>query len=107
MHLIGAAEVEILADDLFEEAPPGARAIEDLGQGELGLEDRELIPIAGRPVRGGEGMRQSAQPFAKDGLDLGGIEGVGDPLHAGGLVTRADPIVQRLERHLPLRQLAL
>ena len=57
LHLIGPADVEILADDLFEETAPGERPIEDLGQGELGLQDRELIPIAGRAVRGGEGMR--------------------------------------------------
>ena len=107
LHLIGAADVEILPDDLFEETAPRERAIEDLGQGELRLQDRELVPIARGPVRRGERMRESAQPFAEDGLDLGGVERIGDPLHAGGFVTRADPIVQRLERHLPLRQLAL
>ena len=30
LHLIGAPEVEILADDLFEETAPGARPVEDL-----------------------------------------------------------------------------
>ena len=83
LHLIGTAEVEILADDLFEETAAGQRPIEDLGQRELGLQDRELIPIAGGAVRRGEGMRESAQPFAKDGVDLGGVQRVGDPLHAG------------------------
>src|SRR6266446_8848261 len=50
LHLIGAPEVEILPDDLFEEAAAGDGTIEDLGQGELGLQDGELVPIAGRSV---------------------------------------------------------
>ena len=81
------------------------RPIEGLRQGELGLQDRELIPIAGHPVRRGEGMRESAQPFAKDRVDLGGVQRVGDPLYAAGRVARADAVVQGLERHLPLREL--
>ena len=52
LHLIGAAEVEILADDLLEEAAAGDGPIEHLGQRELGLQDRELIAIAGGAVRG-------------------------------------------------------
>ena len=57
LHLIGTAEIEIFSDHFFEETASGDGAIEDLGQGELGLENRELIPIAGSPVRRGEGMR--------------------------------------------------
>jgi hypothetical protein len=62
-------------------------AIEHLGQGEFRLEDRELIAIARRTVRRGEGMRQAAEPLAKDRVDLGGIEGVGDPLDACRILT--------------------
>ena len=39
LHLIGAADVEILADDFFEETAAGEGAIEDLGQRKLRLED--------------------------------------------------------------------
>ena len=73
LHLIGTTDVEILADDFFEEAAPGEWPIKDLGQGELGLQDRELIPIAGCPVGGGERMREATQPLAEDRLDLGGV----------------------------------
>ena len=107
LHLIGTAEVEILADDFFEETAPGERTIEDLGQGELGLQDRELIPIARRAVRGGEGMRQSPEPFAKDRVDFGGVQGVGDPLHAGGRVARADAIVQAARTESPAASAAV
>ena len=36
--LVGAAGVEVVADDLLEEHPPGDRPVEHLGQGELGLQ---------------------------------------------------------------------
>ena len=39
--LVGAADVEVVADDLFEEHPPRDRRVEHLGQGELGLQDRQ------------------------------------------------------------------
>ena len=107
LHLIGTTDIQILAHDLFEETAAGQRPIEDLGQGELGLQDREVVPIPGLAMRCGKGMGESAQPFAKDRVDLGGVQRVGDPLHAAGGVARTDPIVQRLERHLPLGQLAL
>jgi hypothetical protein len=93
LHVIGTTEVEILADDFFEEAAARVGPVEDLRQRELGLEDRELIAIASGAVRGGEGMRESAQPLAEDRLDLGGVEAVGDPLHPGRRRTGADPIV--------------
>src|SRR5439155_20839652 len=60
LQLIGPAEVEHLAHHFFEEAAAGARPIEDLGQGESRLEDRELIAIAGRAVGGGEGAAGAA-----------------------------------------------
>ena len=105
LHLIGTAEVEILADDLFEEAAAGARPIEDLGQGEFGLEDRQLIAIARGAVGGGEGMRQAAEPLAEDRVDLRGIERVGDTLHACRRVAGPDAVVERLVGDAALREL--
>ena len=55
----------MLANDLFEETAPGERTIEDLGESELRLQDRELIPIPRRAVRGGKGMGQSSEPFVR------------------------------------------
>ena len=107
LHLVGPAQVEILAHDFFEEAAAGAGPIEDLGQGEFRLEDRELVAIAGAAMRGREGMREAAEPLADDRVDLRGIEGVGDPLHARRLRTGADAIVEGLVRDVTLRELAL
>src|ERR1700752_2229661 len=39
LNLLWAAEIEVLADRLFEEQPSVDRLIEHLGQGELGLQD--------------------------------------------------------------------
>ena len=49
--LVRPADVEVVADDLFEEDPPGHRPVQHLGQGELGLQDRNLIPVPGVGVR--------------------------------------------------------
>ena len=61
--LIGAADVEVVADDLLEEDPTRDRSVEHLGQGELGLQSR-----GGRrgPIGRGEPMRGVGLPFAVD-----------------------------------------
>lgn len=73
-HPVGAAEVDVLAHHLLEEHPSGLRPV---GQGELGLQDRELVAVAGPPVGGGEGVGQPSQPLAGQSLDVGGPEAVG------------------------------
>ena len=44
--LVGSADVEIVADDVFEEDPAGHGCVEHLGQGELRLQDRDLVAVA-------------------------------------------------------------
>src|SRR5579863_1156843 len=43
--LVRAADVEVVADDLLEEDPPGGRPAQDLGEGELGL---RCPPVSGQ-----------------------------------------------------------
>ena len=43
--LVGAAEVEVLTDDVFKEHASGERPVKHLGEGELGLQDRDVIAI--------------------------------------------------------------
>ena len=57
-----------------------------------------MVAIPGGAVGRRKGMGQLPEPFAKDRIDLGGIQRVGDPLHSAGRVARADAVVQRLER---------
>ncbi len=61
--LVGAAEVEVVPDDLFEEDPPGDGPVEHLGEGELGVQDGEVVAVAGGSVGRGERVRQTCQPF--------------------------------------------
>ena len=44
--LVRAADVEIVPDDLLEEDPPGGRCVQDVGEGELGLQDGQLVAVA-------------------------------------------------------------
>jgi hypothetical protein len=69
-HLIGPAEVEVLADHLLEEQAPVDGLGEHLGQGELGLQDRDVVAVAGLAACTGERMRQQAQPLAQKAVDL-------------------------------------
>jgi hypothetical protein len=50
--LVGAADVEVLADDLLEEDAAGDRLVEDLGEGELRLQDGDVVAVAGLAVGG-------------------------------------------------------
>ena len=51
LHLVGPAEVQVLADDLLEEDAAVQRPVEHLGQRELGLQDRDVVAVAGLAIR--------------------------------------------------------
>src|SRR3954466_152403 len=73
LHLIGSAQIEVLADDFLEEDPATEGSVQDLGQGELGLEDGNLVAVTGGAVLDGKRVRQACQPLASQGVDtLGG-----------------------------------
>src|SRR5215471_3567984 len=78
--LLGAAEIEVLADHLLEEQTTVQRSVEDLGGGELRLQDRDIIAVAGLAVGSREGMWQKPQPFAQQRIDLGGGKPVANRL---------------------------
>ena len=94
--LVGSADVEVVADDLFEEDPPGHRLVQHLGQGELGLQDRDVVAVAGGPVGGAERVRQDRQPLAQQRVDL-----VGSELVADGLQRPPDPRPRRSRCRAP------
>jgi len=82
-------------------------AVEHLGQRELGLQDRELIAVAGQPVGRGERVRQPRQPSAKERVDLRGRQPVADALQRGRVLAVQKPVVQRGERDPGRVRLAL
>jgi len=91
----GRPGVEVVADDVFEEHPPGDRPVQDLGQGELGLQHGDVVEVAGLAVGGGERVRQACQPLAQQPVDLGRAEPVADRLDCGRVVAGGEPVVQR------------
>ena len=93
--LVRAAEVEVVADDLLEEDPPGGRPAQDLGEGELGPQDRQFVAVVRGDVADGERM-QFAQPFAQQGIDIGRAGAVADGLRRRR-VPGGEPVIQRLE----------
>ena len=96
--LAGAAGVEVVADDLLEEDPSRDRLVEHLGQGKLGLQDGQVVAVAGLPVGGGERVRQPGQPFAQQRVDLLWSQLAADPLQRGGVADRGEAVVQCFER---------
>jgi hypothetical protein len=105
--LVGAADVEVVADDVFEEHPAGDRLVEHLGQRELGLQNRQLVAVARGPIRSGERVRQPGQPLAQQRIDLLFSEPVADRLQRYRIIDGGEPVVQRLECDAGLGGLAL
>ena len=57
--LVGAADVEVVLHDLLEEHPARHRFVEQLGQRELGLQNRQLVAVARSPIRSGEQVAET------------------------------------------------
>src|SRR6202171_3173111 len=104
-NLVGAADVEVVADDLLEKDPTRDGAVHHLGQGELGLQDRDLWALAGGATPDADGMREYGQPLAQQGVDLLGSEPIADRLQRRGVLDRGGPVVQRLARYARRRAL--
>src|SRR5712692_163055 len=106
LHPVRTSQVQILADHFLEEDPPGQRSVEHLGQGELDLQDGQVIVVAGSPVLLTEGVRENRQPLAEQGVDVLGREVVADSLGAFGVRAGQEPVIQRFEGHALLSELA-
>src|SRR6201993_2277528 len=105
--LLRAAEIEVLADNLLEEQATVQGSVEDLGGGELRLQDRDIVAVAGLAVGSREGMRQEPQPFAQQCIDLGCGKPVANRLQALGVGTPQDAVVEGLEGNAFLCELTL
>ena len=97
LQLVGSAYVEVFADDLLEEDAACHGLIEHLGQGELGLKNRNIVAITGLTVFGRKRMGQTAEPFAQEAVDLLGRQPVADRLGLLRVGAGQDAVVERLE----------
>jgi hypothetical protein len=93
---VGPAEAGVVADDLLEEDPPADGPVRHLGQRELGQQYRDVIPVSGSAVCGGERVRHG-QPFAQQRVDLRRDQTVADGLQGGRVIDGGKAVVQRLE----------
>jgi hypothetical protein len=107
VHLVRAADVQVVADQLLEEDPPAHRPVQGHGGGELDLVDRQLPAVVGVLVGAGERLRQPGQPLAGEPVDLLVGQPVADPLDRLGVADRAERVVQRGERDPGLQALPL
>jgi hypothetical protein len=76
---------------------PVTGAVEDLGERELGLQDGDVVAVAGRAVGGGEGVREAAQPLAGQGVEAGRGEAIAERLGTARVGAEEQAVVERLE----------
>src|SRR6516225_6589851 len=105
LHLVGTAQVEVFANDFLEEDSAAQRAIQDLSQGKLGLENGQVVAVASGAILRGKGMGQAGQPAAQELIDLLGSELFTDGLL--GISTGSEAVVQRLIGYSLLLELTL
>jgi hypothetical protein len=67
-HAVGTAQVEVVPDQLFEEAPTLYRRVEDLGQAHLELPYRQAVLESCMAVVGGERPRKPPRPTIEKAL---------------------------------------
>src|ERR1022692_2281571 len=65
LHTVWPPQIQIVANDLFEELPPTQRAIVDLRQADLHLPDRQGPVVAGLPVLRSQRQWNPPEPFAE------------------------------------------
>ena len=57
LHLFRTAQIDVLADDFLEKAASIDGSVPHLGEGELGLEDGQIVVIQGMVPPDGKRMR--------------------------------------------------
>ena len=107
LHLVGPAQVQVLADDFLEEDAAGQRSVQHLGQGELGLQDGHVVAVAGLPVGAVNGCGSRASHLRSRASILGADRPSQSCCNRWGSAQEQDAVVQRLEGDAFLGQLPL
>ena len=95
--MIGPAEVEILANDGFEEMAPLHRPVEDLRETDFDLIQCETMSVASGAIGGRQWPGQPLRPAIEEGLDVAGAQRITGRLQGGGIGTREKAVVETLE----------
>jgi hypothetical protein len=99
LNLIRAAEIQVLADDLFKEDAATHRLVKNLRQRKLRLQDREIVTIPCLTIPRCEGVRKDSEPLAGQAVDLLGGKIVTDLLQPSGIVAPQNSIVESFEAY--------
>ena len=91
----GTADVDVVGDERFEERAGPAGIIEHEGLGHLDLAHRQLPPVPGGTISGGERGRDHVDPAVEEPLHVGRSEPVTDRLQRVGVVAGGEPVGQR------------
>jgi hypothetical protein len=80
---VGPTEIEVLADDGFEEVAARHRPVEDMREAHFELADGEAVVVTGGSIEGGHRPGEAMRPAIEEGLHIGGGEritrGLQDP----------------------------
>jgi hypothetical protein len=104
-HTIGSTQVEVVADDRFKEVAPVDGCGEDVRQAHLELPDAETVAKAGCSIARRQWPGQTLQPAIEERVHVGGAERTGQQLHALGVSTPQEAVVEAVERDALLAQL--
>jgi hypothetical protein len=104
---IGAPEVEILADDRFEEVAALHGLVADVREAHFELTDREAVVITRGPVGRGHRPREPLRPAIEEGLHVGRAERIAGGLQRGGIAAAEKPVVETLKAHALATQVLL
>jgi hypothetical protein len=94
LDVLGAAEVEVVGHQRFEEGSGVAGGVQHDGAGGLDLPHGQLPPVPGVTVGGRKRQRQPRDPAFEEHPDRARAEPVADRLQGGGIVGGGEPVGQ-------------
>src|SRR3989442_6255467 len=96
---IGPAEVEVLPDYFFEEVSALHRLVEDMGEADLDLPEREFVLEARGAILRRQRPWQLLGPAVEEALHVLLPRTVADVLHRLGALARQEPVIAALKPH--------
>ena len=103
----GAADLDVVRNERFEERSGAAWVVEHERAGRLDLAHGELPPVSGGAILRRERRRDLGDPAIEERLHVLGAEAVADRLQPPRVLARREPVRQRGEPDTGLRGLAL
>jgi len=97
----------VVPDDTLEERPAGLGTVEDTSVGELDLAEGEVIDDAPPQIFAVKRRREASLPALEEALHRAGPEAITDALEQRRVLAGQKAVVEFLERHPGLFELAL